>query len=143
MGRDNKINELRWIVYPLWDFGYWKSISLIILFIVILIIVKISFENVWFIILSGVLLFLALTKYFLPTKYSFTDEYVNIRHCGFTLKRDWNYYRSFFVSKTGIFLSPFEAKSWLENFRGNYILFGRDNKDEVIRFVRAKIEKEQ
>ena len=137
------IASLHWSVHPLWDFDYWKSVSLLLVFVGVIIIIKITFHSLGYVIVSAILLSIALSKYFFPTKYCFTDNYLLITHCGLNWKREWTYYKSYFVSKTGIFLSPFEHKSWLENFRGNYILFGRDNKDEVIRFVRAKIEKEQ
>jgi hypothetical protein len=46
------------------------------------------------------------------------------------------------VDKNGVLLSPFAGRSRLENFRGVYVRFGQ-NKDQVVNFVRSKIEKKE
>jgi len=57
-------------------------------------------------------------------------------------EKDWTFYRSFYVDKNGVLLSPFERPSRLENFRGVYIRF-HQNKDRVVEFVSSRIKKDE
>ena len=54
-------------------------------------------------------------------------------------EKGWKNYKSFYVDKNGILLSPFKKPSRLENFRGVYIRFHK-NKEDVINFVRDMME---
>jgi hypothetical protein len=42
------------------------------------------------------------------------------------------------VDATGIFLSPFAERHWLDAYRGVRILFG-GNRDQVVAFVEARL----
>ena len=55
-----------------------------------------------------------------------------------TLHKDWKVYRSYYVDKNGVLLSPFTEPTRLENFRGLYIMFN-NNRDEVASFIKARI----
>ncbi|MCJ7458582.1 MAG: hypothetical protein MUP17_06300, partial [candidate division Zixibacteria bacterium] len=56
-----------------------------------------------------------------------------------TRKMEWGKYRSFYMDKNGVLLSPFEKPSRLENFRGIYLRFNQ-NKDEVVNFIKQRIK---
>lgn len=91
-------------------------------------------------ILALIVMFAALSKFFLPTRYIFTDETVSIKSLTTTFTRPWNQIRSFYVDKNGALLSPFVTRSRLENFRGMYLIFG-DNRDAAIEFIKSHIRK--
>jgi len=93
-------------------------------------------------VISVVILLGALGPFFLPTDYELTSDKVRVRFLFSQREKDWSFYRSFYVDKNGILLSPFEQPSRLENFRGIYIRFGR-NKDQVVKFVSSKIGKKE
>jgi hypothetical protein len=84
----------------------------------------------------------ALSPFFLPTDYELTPDKIKVRFFLSQKEKDWNFYRSFYVDKNGVLLSPFEGPSRLENFRGIYIRFNQ-NKEQVVNFVSSKIEKQE
>ncbi len=92
--------------------------------------------------ISVIILLGALGPFFLPTDYELTSDKVRVRFFFSNREKDWSFYRSFYVDKNGILLSPFEQPSRLENFRGIYIRFGQ-NKDQVVKFVSSKIGKKE
>lgn len=84
----------------------------------------------------------ALSPFFLPTDYELTSDKIKVKFFFSQKEKDWNFYRSFYVNKNGVLLSPFEGPSRLENFRGIYIRFNQ-NKEQVVKFVSSKIEKQE
>jgi len=88
-------------------------------------------------ILSG-----AVAPFFLPTEYELTSDKIKVRFFFSQKEKEWSFCRSFYVDKNGVLLSPFERPSRLENFRGIYIRFDQ-NKDQVVKFVSARIKKEE
>jgi len=88
--------------------------------------------------LAGLVMFGSLTKFFLPTKYTFDDEGVTVKTTTQTFTRPWTMFRSFYTDRNGVLLSPFMAPSRLENFRGLYLTFD-NNRDEVLNFVRTHV----
>ncbi len=89
------------------------------------------------IILSG-----ALLPFFLPTNYELTSDRIKVRFLFSQKEKEWSHYRSFYVDKNGVLLSPFEGPSRLENFRGIYIRFDQ-NRDQVVEFVSSRIKKDE
>jgi hypothetical protein len=75
----------------------------------------------------------------LPTTYRLTDDAVEVRSLGVARVRPWTEMRRMTVDQTGVFLSPFEKRSWLEAYRGVRLLFG-GNRDQVVAFVEARLK---
>lgn len=88
--------------------------------------------------LALVILFLSLSRFYLPIRYRLTDRRIMIKTMTQTLYKDWSIYRSCYQDKNGVLLSPFVEPSRLENFRGIYLLFN-DNASAVMEFVKAHI----
>jgi hypothetical protein len=84
----------------------------------------------------------ALAPFFLPTEYELTPDKIRVRFLFSQKEKEWTSYRSFYPDKNGVLLSPFEKPSRLENFRGIYIRFDR-NQDQVVKLVSSKIQKEE
>ena len=80
----------------------------------------------------------SLSSFLLPTSYRLTKESVEVRSLGVARARPWAEMRRMTVDRTGVFLSPFERRSWLEAYRGVRLLFG-GNRDQVVAFVEARI----
>jgi hypothetical protein len=135
--------QLEWTIHPLRK-DIKKSLFLIILLGLVAILVYFwgaAVDKTNAILLTGVsviILFSSLTKYFFPTHYVLSEEGVEMKTTFGKLTRRWVYFRSFYPDRNGIFLSPFPKKSWLENFRGVYLIFN-NNAQEVTKFIRAKI----
>ena len=89
--------------------------------------------------LAVIIMLGSMSSFFLPTRYELDEKKVKIRFFFTNREREWSAFRSFYVDKNGVLLSPFAKPSRLENFRGVYVRFSR-NKDQVVDFVRSKIE---
>ncbi len=83
----------------------------------------------------------SLSSFLCPTRYRLTDESVEVRSLGVMRARPWSEMRRMTVDRTGVFLSPFEQKSWLEAYRGVRLLFEANggNRDQVVEFVEARV----
>ena len=85
-----------------------------------------------------VFVLLSVSSWLMPTTYRLTDEALEVRSLGVTRVRPWSEMRRMTVDETGIFLSPFERKHWLDAYRGVRLLTG-GNRDQVVAFVEAKL----
>ncbi len=130
--------SLKWVVHPLkknkkktvllglflfliWGLVYWSTLSL------------------GYLLLAVFILMASLSAYFFPTVYELTSDKVIVKYVATKKEKTWDFFRSFYADKNGVFLSPFPKPSRLENFRGLYLRYN-DNKEEVLNFVRAKIK---
>jgi hypothetical protein len=80
----------------------------------------------------------SLSAFLFPTEYRLTEEAIEVRSLGVTRSRPWTEMRRMTVDATGVFLSPFEKRNWLEAYRGLRLLFG-GNRDQVVSFAEARI----
>ena len=80
----------------------------------------------------------SVSSWLMPTSYRLTDEALEVRALGVTRVRPWGEMRRMTVDESGIFLSPFERKHWLDAYRGVRLLTG-GNRDQVVAFVEAKL----
>ncbi len=81
---------------------------------------------------------LSVSSWLLPTGYRLTAEALEVRSLGVARVRPWKEMRRMTVDGTGIFLSPFEDRHWLDAYRGVRVLFG-GNRDQVVAFVEARL----
>ncbi|MDI6839780.1 MAG: hypothetical protein QMD71_02820 [bacterium] len=126
-----------WKLHPC--IKYKKKTAVIILFL-ITISVGIYFSFGWYwVIIASILLGWAILPYFLPSYYYLTKEGVKIKGIVFEKKKRWDEFKSYYKDKNGIFLSPFDKPTRLENFRGIYIRFN-NNEEEVSNFISSQIK---
>jgi len=89
----------------------------------------------WYMVALGALfLFGSLSSYFFPTRYTISDDGVEMRRIGRLVKRGWGEFRSFYADKRGLMLSTFDRPSRMDAFRGFNIHFS-GNRDQVIAYV--------
>ncbi len=72
--------------------------------------------------------------FFLPTRYTLTDETVSVRGLLSRREKNWSEFRGYHIDREGILLSPFAEASRLARFRGMSLQF-HGNRDEVVAFV--------
>jgi hypothetical protein len=72
------------------------------------------------------------------THYRLTSESIEVRTLGVSRARPWGEMRRATLDRSGIFLSPFEKRSWLEAYRGVRLPFG-GSRDQVLAFVETKL----
>ena len=129
---------LKWIDHPLKKSG--KNLLIVVLFLILApAVVFFSTRSIFFLFLSIIFLLGSLSTFFLPTTYELSEDSLKVKFFFNTRKMEWGKYRSFYMDKNGVLLSPFEKPSRLENFRGIYIRFNQ-NKDEVVNFIKQRIK---
>ncbi|HYJ34444.1 MAG TPA: hypothetical protein VE326_14670 [Candidatus Binatia bacterium] len=80
----------------------------------------------------------SLSSYLLPTRYRLTPDAVEVRSLGVVRARPWSEMKRFEEDEAGLFLSPFEKRSWLDAYRGVRLSLG-GNRDRVVAFVQARV----
>ena len=131
---------LRWSTHPV-KRSTKISILVILLLFVVWFLVYLTTFSLLLTILSVVIMLGSLSPFFLPTYYELDNKKIKVKFFFNTKEKDWSMFRSFYVDKHGVLLSPFERPSRLENFRGLYVRFNQ-NKEEVVDFVRSKIARD-
>ena len=89
-----------------------------------------------FTLLAMLIMLGSLAKFYFPTHYKMDDRTVTVKTTTQTLVKEWKLYRSCYPDKKGILLSPFATPTRLENFRGLYVMFERNN-EVVTAFVQG------
>lgn len=77
-------------------------------------------------ILGLLLIFLSLVSFFLPTEYSIDDDGIRIKRLIYTQYRPITEFKKIYILHNGILFSPFKKKTFLNNFRGVFLLFPKD-----------------
>lgn len=90
--------------------------------------------------LSVAILFCSIVTYFLPITYRLDEQGVTRTILGAAQHRQWSEFKSFYIDKNGILLSPFNEKSFLETYRGIFLMCGKN--DEVREFVKRQMAKD-
>jgi len=98
------------------------------------------FYGIFWSIFGFIVLFVSLHSYFFPTSYAVDDEEVIIKNIFMTQKRRLTEFRKVYVGKNGMLLSPFRRKTFLNQFRGVFLLLPEQS-EEVLEFLRTRIEK--
>jgi len=134
---DKNSLEKTWAVFPLSQ-NIKKSACLVFFLLAICLGIYFSFKSIFYSFFSAILLIASLSPFFLPVKYELYAKSLKIHTPFRTISKDWEDFRNFYVDKNGIFLSPFDKPSRLENFRGIYLRFGQVERDELIKIVEQK-----
>lgn len=89
--------------------------------------------------LAFILLFSSEFPFFLKTRYVFDDQGVTMRRGGANISRKWEQINSCYPDKNGVLLSPFAKPTWLENFRGIYLQYGK-HREEILSVLNERIK---
>lgn len=132
---EKKEKKLEWISHPA-RYRVKTTILLILFFIAISAGVYFTFESAFLAFLSMLILVVSLSSYFFPTKYKLTESGVTIKGILTERFKPWDYFHSYYCDKHGVCLSTFSYPSRLDPFRGFSLQFRRDNREEVINFIK-------
>ena len=92
------------------------------------------FDTTYFTVVAVVLVWGQVAGFFLPTRFTLTETSVAVRGLVSRREKGWSEFRSYYVDREGLLLSPFTERSRLERFRGVSLQF-HGNRDEVVAFV--------
>ena len=135
---DVSVPQCAWNVHLVRD--NWKRSFLLFVFLAVLFsTIYWIYHSLSAIVLSAVFLIPSLHRYFVPYRYELYDDFVVVFSFSARVTKPWSDFRSFYVDRGGVLLSPFVKPSRLENFRGVYLRFGCSRTDEIVDFVRQKV----
>lgn len=120
---------MKWSVYPAKYNSTKTIISLIFVFCFITFVS--TFYGIFWGLLGFIILFLSLHSYFFPTHYEVNDKEVIIKTIFATQRRQLNEFKRLYYGKNGILLSPFQHKTFLNQFRGVFLLLPTERDDIV------------
>ncbi|MEO0122676.1 MAG: hypothetical protein ABIL69_01555 [candidate division WOR-3 bacterium] len=130
---------MKWQVHPAK-----KNITKTILstaFIIIFLSLIAIFYNLYWALLGLIFLIASLNSYYFPTTYEITDEEVIVKTIFSTNKRKLKEFKKYYIGKNGILLSPFTHKTFLNNFRGIFLLLPEE-RNEIINFIKGKFNED-
>ena len=80
----------------------------------------------------------SLSSFLLPTEFRLTRDAVEVKSLGMVRSRPWTEMRRFEEDRSGVFLSPFEKRNWLDAYRGVRLDPG-GLRDQVVAFVKGRL----
>jgi hypothetical protein len=135
------VSELSWTAWPMMRSPVRAAVG--ILFIALVAWTLQSWLRTgYFTVIAVLLLWGQVAGFYLPTRYALTDNGVSVRGIITKRNKEWGDFRSYFVDRDGVLLSPFIGRSRLERFRGLSLQF-HGNRDDVVAFVKAALGAEE
>ena len=98
-------------------------------------------ENLWWGVLSVVLMTAALNRFFFPSEYHVDEDGIIVRSFFKASQLRWSEIRRFLHDDRGGYLSSRARSSFLDSVRGIHLLFA-ENSDLVIARIRQHLERE-
>ena len=142
----NNEPRLSWTSHPFKD--YPLTSVLLILFLIIMAfglwkIAVVMWEMPLFYYLGLAILFFSLISYFIPTKYTFFENKIEILYWFIKVERFYSDFGCFYADKKGVMLSTFKMHRRLDAFRGQSIRFSKfkSEKEELFKLLEEKIGK--
>ena len=90
-----------------------------------------------------VLTILSLTEIFFSFKYILYDNKLVVDRYFYKIRHEYAYYKKVSLDKNGVFLSPYRISSRMENFRGILLRIPVNKRNEILEFLKDKIEKKE
>jgi hypothetical protein len=128
---------LEWSVWPARDRPWAAAVLLLSLLVLGVLIAEGTGDRVLGV-AAPLFILVSVGSFIARTKYRLTSESIEVRTLGVSRARPWGEMRRATLDRGGIFLSPFERRSWLEAYRGVRLPFG-GNRDQVLAFVETKL----
>ena len=127
---------MKWSVHPA---KYNRTKTIVSLIFVFSFIIFISiFYGIFWGILGFIVLFFSLHSYFFPTSYEVNDKEVVVKNIFATQRRKLKEFNRLYRGKNGILLSPFKHKTFLNQFRGVFLLLPAQP-DDIVNYLNKLI----
>lgn len=119
------------------------TILVVIFIFLVLIVVSAIMKNGLMIFLAAGIFIVSLSSFFFPTTFKVDEKKVTIKYIFSAKERNLSAFRKCYPDRNGILLSPYLSPTRLENFRGFYLRYGKNNKAEVDEFVEKLLDRQQ
>lgn len=133
------MDNFKWISHPAKDS---KTITKVIAVLGFLLMLLVGFvELSWVgVIIAFIVSLIVYLQFVFPTTFTLKENSILVEFLFTKREYELSRFKSFYPDNTGILLSPFIKPSRLENFRGLYIRFGREDKEKIILLIKEKIK---
>jgi len=137
--RANKREEplIAWSTHPFVERPI-TSVGVVLLMGMILYTFYLWLNSFYWVIFCGIVLFLSLSAYFIPTRYQLFDEHMLIKRFLTSQEKQYREFKRVELDRNGLFISPFEKPNRLDNFRGIFLRVPKDI-EPVVMFLRDRI----
>lgn len=123
---------MKWTVHPAKQNRMKTILSLTFIFSFIIFVLL--FYGIFWFILGFVILFFSLHSYYFPTHYEVGEDEVTIKNIFTTQRRKLREFKRVYQGKNGVLLSPFSRKTFLNQFRGVFLLLPAE-RDEIVSYL--------
>jgi hypothetical protein len=123
-----------WTVHPFADFPRRRLVFLAVVGVT-LACVWIAFRDIFWVLFSLVFLVSALNSFLLPTRYRLSETELEIFRLIQVKLRKLSDVRRVDCEPNGFFLSPLRQPARLENYRGVFLPYPKERRDEVKEFL--------
>jgi len=96
-------------------------------------------ENAALGVIGALVLLGSLQGHFLPRRYRLDEEGATATVLGWSKRRPWDYFHSYYADRLGVMLSTFAYASRMDSFRGFNLRFAADNRDAVVAYVAERL----
>lgn len=131
---------MKWSVHPAKENHIKTGVSL--LFIIGFLTYVSVFFGVLFGIVGLIILTVSLHSYYFPTQYELTDNEIIITKFFGTQRRQLSEFRKVYEGKNGLLLSPFSRKTFLNQFRGVFLLLPHE-RNAIVEYVKKRVVDQQ
>lgn len=87
-----------------------------------------------------IVLLLALYPFYVKTEYRASSHGILIKRPFYTKKRKWSEFRRIREYENGILLSPYLKNTFLENFRGEFLLVEPEDRGKVMKILKELLD---
>lgn len=137
------MESLTWRSHPARERPIAAILVVVFIILVTLVIYEIMDRSVLMAAIGGAILVVSLSTFFFPTTFTVDEKRVVIKYMFSAKDRNLSAFRKYYPGMRGVLLSPYLSPSRLENFRGFYLRYGKDNKAEVDEFVKRLLERQR
>lgn len=125
---------LSWQV-ELYKESWLKTFCVILFLLSVIVIVQVSFREGVLTAISIVVLAGSLLRFFLITRYELSPQGITVGYMGMEKKHSWEKFQCYYSCPQGVQLSTLVKPSRLDSFRGLYIIYGKQNREEVLKYL--------
>jgi hypothetical protein len=129
------MESLAWRSHPARERPFAAVLVVIFITVVMSMVYYVMDRSMFMMALAGLVFLISLSTFFFPTTYTIGEGKVIIKYTFSSKERNLSAFRKAFPESRGILLSPYLSPTRLENFRGFYLRYGKNNKQEVDEFV--------
>lgn len=101
--------------------------------------VLMSLQSLFLTGLAVVILIVAVAPFLFPTRYVITDVDVSERRLWVYKSRQWKDLRRIQAGQGAVLVSPFASPSWMDRYRGLILMYGDNDRDELVRLIEQQV----